>query len=214
MLTGGSSTRQLITAPDDAVYTKYLGHPVSLFLFRLPASLLTIAFAGQCLLDAELLAWLQIEGVAFDFTDDVLLNNLSFEAAEGVLHGLAFLEPYVSQWHLHPAPIFPLALYGHFRRRSRLALRQLFHQFLAGLEARIPFCGDGDGFPGARVAALALLPLFHHEAAKPPQVYPFVCLERFRDHRQDRVHCHFNLGLLQLDRGCDLLNQLLFCHSL
>src|ERR1035437_10830448 len=78
--------------------------------------------------------------------------------------------------HLHPGLIFPVPLWGLFRRRSRLALRQLVRQFLAGLEARIPFCGDGDGLPGARVAALALLPLFHHEAAKPAQVYPFVCL--------------------------------------
>ena len=66
-------------------------------LLRLPASLLTIAFTGQGLLDAELLAWLQIKGVPFDFPDDVLLHNLSLEAAERVLHGLAFLEPYLSQ---------------------------------------------------------------------------------------------------------------------
>src|ERR1039457_1426641 len=52
--------------------------------------------------------------------------------------------------HLYPAPSFPLASNGLFRgrrglfrRRSRLALCQLFRQFLAGLEARIPFCGDG-----------------------------------------------------------------------
>src|ERR1039457_6590186 len=71
--------------------------------------------------------------------------------------------------HLHPAPILPVASWGHFRRRSRLAVSQLFRQFLAGLEARIPLGGDGDGFPGARVAALAFLPVFHHEAAKPAQ---------------------------------------------
>src|ERR1039457_4207448 len=69
--------------------------------------------------------------------------------------------------HLHPAPILRMASNGlfrgrrgHFRRRSRIALGELFRQFLAGLETRIPFCGDGDGLPGARVAALALLPLF------------------------------------------------------
>src|ERR1035438_8681943 len=73
-----------------------------------------------------------------------------------------------ANWHLRPAPIFPVASQGLYRRRSRLALRQLFRQFLTGFETRIPFCGDGDGLPGARVAALALLPLFHHEAAKPP----------------------------------------------
>src|ERR1039457_4336210 len=62
--------------------------------------------------------------------------------------------------HLHPAPIFPVTSWGLFRYRRGLVLRQLFRQFLAGLEARIPLCGDGDGLPGARVAALALLPLF------------------------------------------------------
>src|ERR1035441_6803759 len=60
--------------------------------------------------------------------------------------------------HPHPAPILPVASYGHFRRRSRLVLGQLFRQFLTGPEARIPLCGDGNGLPGARVAALALLP--------------------------------------------------------
>src|ERR1035441_4054922 len=119
-----------------------------------------------------------------------------------------------AKWHLHPAPILPVPLGGHFRRRSRFCLSQLFRQFLARLEARVPFGGDGDSLPGARVAALALLPLFHHEAAKPTQVYPFVCSERFRDQRQDRVHCDFSLGFLQFSLGCDLLNQLLFCHSL
>src|ERR1039458_2549835 len=73
--------------------------------------------------------------------------------------------------HLHPAPILAVASFclfrgrrGLFRDRRGLVLRQLFRQFLAGLEARIPFGGDGDGLPGARVAALALLPLLHHEA--------------------------------------------------
>src|ERR1017187_1677223 len=104
--------------------------------------------------------------------------------------------------HLHPGLILPVASWGHFRGRrghfrrwSRLPLRQLFRQFLAGLEARIPSCGDGDGLPGARVAALALLPLFHHEAAKTAQVYPFVLAEGLRDHRQDRVHRGGGLGL-------------------
>src|ERR1035437_9850434 len=59
--------------------------------------------------------------------------------------------------HLHPVPILPVASYDHFRRRSRLTVSQLFRQFLAGFETRTPFCGDGDGLPGARVVALALL---------------------------------------------------------
>src|ERR1035437_4034329 len=76
--------------------------------------------------------------------------------------------------HPHPAPILPVPSWSHFRGRSRLAVRQLLCQFFAGLEARIPFCGNGDGLPGARVAALPLLPVFHHEAAKPAQFYSFV----------------------------------------
>src|ERR1035437_5656804 len=116
----------------------------------------------------------------------------------------------------HPplAAIFPQASWGHFRRRSLLALRPLLRPFFAGPVARTPFGGDGGDLPGRRVAALALLPVFHHEAANHAQVYPFVCLERFRDNRQDRVHRHFNLGLLQFSLGRDLLNQLLFCHPL
>jgi hypothetical protein len=66
-------------------------------LLRVPASFLAIAFSGQCLFNAEFLAWLQIEGVPFDFPDDVLLYNLPLEAAERVLQSLAFLEPYLSQ---------------------------------------------------------------------------------------------------------------------
>ena len=93
-----------MTAPDDAVYTKYLGHPVSLPLLRLPASLLSIAFPGQGLLDTEFLAWLQIEGVPLDLSDDVLLQNFPLEAAEGVLHGFAILQLYLSQL---PPPFRP-----------------------------------------------------------------------------------------------------------
>src|ERR1035441_4255799 len=73
------------------------GGATGLPLLRLPASLLTIAFTGQCLLDTELLAWLQIERVPFDLSDDVLLQNLFLEAAERVLHRLAVLEHYLSQ---------------------------------------------------------------------------------------------------------------------
>src|ERR1035437_633992 len=69
----------------------------SLLLLRLSARLLAVAFAGQCLLDPQFLPRLQVEGVPFDFPDDVLPNNLPLEAPEGILHGLACLEPYVSQ---------------------------------------------------------------------------------------------------------------------
>ena len=66
-------------------------------LLRLPASRLTIALTSQRLLDAKLLAWLQVEGMPLDLPDDVLVHNLPLEAAERVLNSLAFLEPYVSQ---------------------------------------------------------------------------------------------------------------------
>src|ERR1035438_5159903 len=39
-------------------------------LLRLPASLLTIALTSQRLLDAKLLAWLQVEGMPLDLPDD------------------------------------------------------------------------------------------------------------------------------------------------
>src|ERR1035437_2797482 len=39
----------------------------------------------------------QIEGVPFDFPDDVLLNNLPLEAAERILNRLAILESHLSQ---------------------------------------------------------------------------------------------------------------------
>jgi len=73
------------------------GRPFSLPLPRLPASLLPIAFPGHRLLDAEFLAWLQVEGEPFDLADDILLHNLSLEAAERVLHRLAILESHLSQ---------------------------------------------------------------------------------------------------------------------
>ena len=98
------------TTPDldeRAMTTRLRRHPFSLSawraglfpvpLLRLPPRLLTIAFTGQGLLDAEFLAWLQIEGVAFDFTNDVLRNNLPLETAERVLNRLAILEPHLSQ---------------------------------------------------------------------------------------------------------------------
>src|SRR5260370_26974211 len=69
----------------------------SLPLLNLPASLLTIAFSDQRLLDAEFLARLQVKGVPLDFPDDVLLQNLPLEAVEGFLHRFAVLQRYLSQ---------------------------------------------------------------------------------------------------------------------
>src|ERR1035438_315654 len=74
-----------------------LGARVCISLLRLPTRLLAVALTGQRLFDAEFLAGLQVEGVPFDFPNDVLRNDLPLEAAERVLNSLAFLEPYVSQ---------------------------------------------------------------------------------------------------------------------
>src|SRR5215510_13762045 len=101
------------------------------------------------------------------------LQNLLLEAAECVLQRLAFLELYFSprapptstripvDLHSKSAAICAMVSYGFFRRRSDLTLSQPFRQFLAGPEARIPFCGDRDCLPGARVTTLTFLSLFH-----------------------------------------------------
>ena len=60
-------------------------------LLRLPASLLTIAFTDQRLLNAQFLARLQVKGMSLDFLDYVFLQNLPLEALERVLKGLALL---------------------------------------------------------------------------------------------------------------------------
>jgi hypothetical protein len=66
-------------------------------LFHFPAILLPVPFAGQRLLGPELLARLQIEGMAFHFFDNVLLLDFSFEAAKGVFQRFALLKLYFSQ---------------------------------------------------------------------------------------------------------------------
>jgi len=54
-------------------------------LFYFPARLLPVSFAGQGLLDPELLTRLEVEGVTLHFLNDVLLLDLTLEAAKGVL---------------------------------------------------------------------------------------------------------------------------------
>jgi hypothetical protein len=68
-----------------------------MWLFDLPARFLAIALASQRLLDSFLLSRLQVEGVTFDFFDDVLLLYLTFEPSKGVLQSLALLKSYFSQ---------------------------------------------------------------------------------------------------------------------
>ena len=80
-------------------------------------------------------------------------------------HCLAVLEPYLSRTAPSPLQGLPAISCQYFGRRRRFDLRAGSPSVLAGLETRIPFCGDG-GFPGARVAALPLLPLFHCETAE------------------------------------------------
>jgi hypothetical protein len=62
----------------------------SLFLFRdnVAAVFLTVAFAGERRFQPALLAGRNIEGVTFDFTDDVFLLHLAFEPAERALQRL------------------------------------------------------------------------------------------------------------------------------
>jgi hypothetical protein len=74
--------------------------PLVLLLFCLlafPARLLPVPLAGERLFYALLLTRLQIEGVTFDFLNNVLLLNLPLEAAEGVFQSFALLKPDFSQ---------------------------------------------------------------------------------------------------------------------
>jgi hypothetical protein len=66
--------------------------PATAWLFDFPATLLPVPFAGQRLLGPELLTRLQIEGMALHFFDNVLLLDLTFEAAKGVFESFALLK--------------------------------------------------------------------------------------------------------------------------
>src|ERR1019366_3565936 len=63
-------------------------------LFDFPARLLPVTFAGQGLLDPELLTRFEVEGVTLHFLDDVLLLDLALEAAKGVFYCLTLLQVY------------------------------------------------------------------------------------------------------------------------
>ena len=76
--------------------------PHLLPLLSLPASLFPIAFTGQRLLDAEFLARLQVKGVFLHFLDDLLLQDLSLEPAEGILYRLALLKSNLCQIYKPP----------------------------------------------------------------------------------------------------------------
>ena len=81
------------------------GHPgpwalpryVKTALFHFPAALLPVTFAGQRLLDPFLLTRLQVIGVSLDFLDNVLLLDLTLEAAKGVFQCFTLLKLYFCQ---------------------------------------------------------------------------------------------------------------------
>jgi hypothetical protein len=54
--------------------------------------LLAVALACERFLDALLLAWFQVEGVALNFLDDVFRLHFALEATECILKGFAFLD--------------------------------------------------------------------------------------------------------------------------
>jgi hypothetical protein len=62
-----------------------LRRAAAVLLLDFPAILFPVSFAGQRLLSPELLARLQIEGMALHFFNNVLLLDLTFEAAKGIL---------------------------------------------------------------------------------------------------------------------------------
>ncbi len=66
-------------------------------LFDFPARLFPVSLTGQRLLDPFLLPRLQVKGVSLDLLDNILLLDLSFEAAKGVFERLALLKFYFCQ---------------------------------------------------------------------------------------------------------------------
>jgi len=66
-------------------------------LLDFPATFLPVSFAGKRLLHPQLLAWLQVVGVSLDILDNVLLQDLSLEAAQGVFESFALLKLYFRQ---------------------------------------------------------------------------------------------------------------------
>ena len=60
-------------------------------LVLLFACFFSITFARQSFLHAAFFAGLQIEGVPFNFLNNVLLLDLTFEAAQGIFKGFTLL---------------------------------------------------------------------------------------------------------------------------
>jgi hypothetical protein len=78
---------------------------------EIPAALLPVTLSGQRLLYSLPLSRLQVKGMFLHFLDDVLLQDLSLEPAEGVLYSLALLKSNLCQ-NLHTSnPRGDLRLY-------------------------------------------------------------------------------------------------------
>ena len=67
------------------------------WLFHFPARLLPVSFTGQSLFSPQLLTRLEVKGVTLHFFNDVLLLDLTLEAAKGVLEGFTLLKFYFCQ---------------------------------------------------------------------------------------------------------------------
>ena len=73
-------------------------------LLGIPPALLAVALTRKCTFDSQLFARLQIVGIFLHFLDNVLLLDLSFEAAKGVFERFTFLYPYFRH-SLHPLTV-------------------------------------------------------------------------------------------------------------
>ena len=75
--------------------------PNYFLLYRFSPNLFAAAFSGQCLFDALFFSRFQVEGVSFDFLDNVFLLNLAFESPQRVFDGFPILNTNFSQ-SIHP----------------------------------------------------------------------------------------------------------------
>ena len=79
------------------------GKPLdSLLVFHYPSNFFTASFSGQCLLDAFLLARLQVKGVFLHFLDDIFLLNLPLETPKRILYRLTVLNADFGQLNTPP----------------------------------------------------------------------------------------------------------------
>ena len=76
-----------------------------LFAFRAPSYLLTAPLSRKSLFDSLLFARFQVEGMLLDLFNDVLLLDLSLEAAESILNRFALLYSHFSH-ALHTPNLF------------------------------------------------------------------------------------------------------------